>query len=76
MTVGPPPFDWFDAVQKGGAVAAVLLLGAVGWMDRERRRLLREIAARDLKLEALSERFIVLMTKIEMALFGGRQRGF
>ncbi len=72
----PPPFDWYDAVQKGGAIAALLELGALGWMDRERRRLLRENAAKDQKLEGLSERFIVLMTKIEMALFGGGHKGF
>lgn len=70
-----PPFDWFDAVQKGGAVAALLLLGALGWMDRERRRLLRENTAKDMKLEAMSERMIMLMTKIEMLLFNGGHKG-
>ena len=60
---------------KGGAVAALLLLGALGWMDRERRRLLRENTAKDLKLEAMSERMIALMTKIEMLLFNGGHKG-
>lgn len=71
---------WFQKVQEGGAVAAVLLLGALVWMAKDRNRLLESlkqrdaiIAEKDAKLESLSERALVLFTKVETFLFQGRQ---
>ncbi len=41
----PAAFDWFDAIQKGGAVSAVLTVGALGWVIRDRARILVAYAA-------------------------------
>lgn len=64
--------DWFQFVKDGGAVAAVMLLGAVFWLDRERRRLVDELNSKDEKLVNLSERWLVVLTEIKTFLFSGK----
>lgn len=63
---------WFQIVKDGGAVAAVLLLGALVWMDRERRRLVEENKLKDGQLVNLSERTVIVMTEIKTFLFSGK----
>lgn len=71
---------WFQKVQEGGAIAAVLLLGALIWLNVDRKRLLSAleakdaiIADKDAKLENLSERTLVLLAEVKTFLFhGGR----
>lgn len=67
---------WYQKVQEGGAISAVLLLGALVWMANDRNRLLKAleakdeiIADKDAKLLSLSERALVLFTKVETFLF-------
>lgn len=75
-----PIEQWFQIVKDGGAVAAVLLLGAVLWLNADRNRLLEAlkdkdsiIADKDTKLETLSERTLVLLAEVKTFLFhGGR----
>lgn len=64
--------QWFQYVKDGGAVAAVLLLGAVIWLDRDRDRLIAENKSKDDKLVSLSERTVTVMTEIKTFLFSGR----
>lgn len=72
--------QWFQFVKDGGAISAVLLLGAVLWLNADRNRLLDAlkdkdsiIADKDEKLETLSERTLVLLAEVKTFLFhGGR----
>ena len=71
---------WFQKIQEGGAISAVLLLGALLWMNSDRKRLISAleikdaiIADKDKKLENLSERTLVLLAEVKTFLFhGGR----
>lgn len=71
---------WFQKVQEGGAISAVLLLGALIWMAIDRKRLLDALDAKDVLIKTkddqllnLSERTMVVLTRIETFLFhGGR----
>lgn len=70
--------QWFEVVQKGGAICAVLLLGALIWMNADRKRLLTSLSAKDDllkekddKLASLSERTLVTLAEIRTFLFQG-----
>jgi F0F1-type ATP synthase membrane subunit b/b' len=71
---------WFQKVQDGGAITAVLLLGALIWMAGDRKRLLdalenkdKLIATKDADLKNLSEQTLVLLAEVKTFLFhGGR----
>jgi F0F1-type ATP synthase membrane subunit b/b' len=71
---------WFQKVQEGGAIAAVLLLGALLWMNVDRKRLLAAlerkdeiIAKKDEDLKNLSSEVLVLLAEVKTFLFhGGR----
>jgi hypothetical protein len=71
---------WFQKVQEGGAIAAVLLLGALIWMNVDRKRLLAAlelkdelIAKKDNDLLAISKETSVLLAEVKTFLFhGGR----
>ncbi len=71
---------WFQKVQEGGAIAAVLLLGALVWMNVDRKRLLaaldrkdETIAKKDEDLKNLSSEVLVLLAEVKTFLFhGGR----
>lgn len=71
---------WFQKVQEGGAIAAVLLLGALIWIARDRNRLLdalenkdKLIASKDADLKSLAEQTLVLLAEVKTFLFhGGR----
>jgi hypothetical protein len=60
-----PSQDWFEIVQRGGAITSPLLLAALIWMNRERIRLIGEVASKDAKLEGIAERTITLMTELK-----------
>jgi hypothetical protein len=64
--------QWFQVVKDGGAVAAVLLLGALVWMNRERLRLIEENKEKDEKLATLSAQTLTVMTEIRTFLFSGK----
>lgn len=64
--------DWFQFVKDGGAVAAVMLLGAVFWLVRDRDRLIADLKSKDDKLVNLSERWLVVLTEIKTFLFSGK----
>lgn len=68
--------QWLVWAKEGGAILSPFLLGALFWMNGDRNRLLEAlskkdttIADKDEKLASVSERSIVLMTKIETFLF-------
>lgn len=71
---------WFQKVQEGGAITAVLLLGALIWMNLDRKRLLAAlelkdqiIAKKDDDLQSLSKETLVLLAEVKTFLFhGGR----
>lgn len=71
---------WFQVVKDGGAVAAVLELGALLWLNIDRNRLLNALMHKDTllkekddKLASLSERTLVLLAEVKTFLFhGGR----
>ena len=71
---------WFQKVQEGGAITAVLLLGALIWMNVDRKRLLAAlelkdqiIAKKDSDLQSLSKETLVLLAEVKTFLFhGGR----
>lgn len=63
---------WFQAVKDGGAVAAILELGALIWLNLDRNRLIDENKSKDDQLASLSERTVVVMTEIKTFLFSGR----
>ena len=64
---------WFDFIQRAGGVAAVLELGALLWMNVDRKRLLDALEVKDKQLSDLSERTMVLLAELKTFLFhGGR----
>lgn len=63
---------WFQVVKDGGAIAAVLLLGALIWMNIDRNRLIDELKVKDEKLVSLSERTITILTELRTFLFNVR----
>lgn len=63
---------WFQVVKDGGAIAAVLELGALIWLNIDRNRLIAENKDKDDKLGDLSERTVVVMTEIKTFLFSGK----
>lgn len=65
---------WLQTVKDGGSIAAVLLLGAVIWLNIDRNRLIEENKEKDEKLGDLAERTIVIMTEIRTFLFNMRDR--
>lgn len=65
--------DWFSYVKDSGASAVPLLLGALIWMNAERRRLLEENKEKDEKIEALATQVITLAAEIKTFLFNERK---
>ncbi len=63
---------WFQVVKDGGAIAAILELGALVWLNVDRNRLLEENKAKDTQLVSLAERTIGTMTEIKTFLFNVR----
>ena len=63
---------WFQVVKDGGAIAAVLELGALVWLNVDRNRLIEENKAKDSQLVSLSERTITIMTELKTFLFNVR----
>lgn len=71
---------WVAFVKEGGMYCAVLELGALLWLNVDRKRLLESLSAKDVllkekddKLASLSERTLVFMAEIKTFLFqGGR----
>lgn len=63
---------WFQVVKDGGAVAAILELGALVWLNVDRNRLIEESKAKDTQLVSLAERTITIMTELKTFLFNTR----
>lgn len=63
---------WFQVVKDGGAIAAILLLGALIWLNIDRNRLIEELRVKDEKLVSLSERTITILTELRTFLFNVR----
>ena len=70
----PGNFDWLTYVTNAGGYASPLLLAALFWFEKERRRLLDEVKQRDQKLDGLSERCLTVMVELRMFLF--EKKGF
>lgn len=67
------PEELLAYVKNGGAYCSPLLLLALLWMNQERSRLVKDLEAKNLKLETLSERTIAVMTELKTFLFSGRR---
>lgn len=67
------PFDWFAFVERAGAIAAVLELGALLWLNIDRNRLLTDLKEERGKVEKMAERVIELATDIRTYLFNERK---
>ncbi len=63
---------WFQIVKDGGAVAAILELGALVWLNIDRNRLIEDNRAKDTQLVSLAERTITIMTELKTFLFNVR----
>lgn len=64
---------WFDIAQKGGAIAAVLELGALLWLNDDRKRLLLSLEAKSREVKDLAERVITITTELKVFLFNERK---
>lgn len=64
----PISTDQLDLIQKGGMV--LLLLIAIWWLDKDRRRLIAENKSMNDKLTDLSERTIVAMVELRGTVRG------
>lgn len=65
--------QWFAFVKEAGAYISPLLLGALIWMDRDRKRLIAENMKKDDRLVDLSERSIAVATELKVFLFNERK---
>lgn len=59
-------------IDKAGSVAAVLELGALIWLAKDRSRILESLSEECKKSDALAEKVITIVTELRMFLF---QRG-
>lgn len=73
MGANTASFDWFNYIREGGVYSSLLLFGAVIFLNTERVRLLKEVKEREIKIEALAERVIVLATEVRNFLFNERK---
>lgn len=71
--------QWYQWAKDGGTILSPFLLGALVWMDAERRRLIASnkdkddrLFEKDDKLVSLSERTLVILAEIKTFLFRGR----
>ena len=65
--------DWFTFVQKGGAICAVLELGALIWLNADRNRLLASLDLKSKEVKDLAERVITIATELKVFLFNERK---
>lgn len=65
--------QWFSLVKEGGAYVAPLLLGAIFWLNQDRKRLIEENKTKDQRLVTLSEQSIALAAELKMFLFNERK---
>lgn len=65
--------QWFSLVKEGGAYVAPLLLGAILWLNQDRKRLIAENKLKDDRLVSLSEQSIAVSTELKMFLFNERK---
>jgi hypothetical protein len=65
--------QWFAFVKEAGAYISPLLLGAIVWLDSDRKRLIAENKLKDERLVSLSERFITVATELKTFLFNERK---
>ena len=65
--------QWFSLVKEGGAYVAPLLLGAIFWLNQERKRLIEENKLKDERLVSLSEQSIAVAAELKMFLFNERK---
>ena len=63
---------WIQTVREGGAIAAVLELGALVWLHVDRGRLIDQMKSKDEQLVHLSEKTITIMTELKTFLFNVR----
>lgn len=64
---------WLALVKEGGGYCAVLELGAIVWLAKDRARILDRLEEKSAKVEALAERVIVIATELRMFLFNERR---
>lgn len=65
--------EWFTLAKDGGAYISPLLMGAVFWLNADRKRLIEENKLKDDRLVALSERSITVATELKTFLFQERR---
>lgn len=65
--------QWFSLVKEGGAFVAPLLLGAILWLNQDRKRLIEENKLKDERLVSLSEQSIALAAELKLFLFNERK---
>lgn len=64
---------WFQKVNEGGGVAAVLELGAILWLLADRARLIADCKEETKKVHNLAERLLVVATELKTFLFSERR---
>ena len=65
--------DWITWAKEAGVYISPLLMGAVLWQEVERRRLLSEISALDIRVYELAERVLTISAELKMYLFNERK---
>jgi hypothetical protein len=64
---------WFQLAKEGGGYLSPFLLGAIIWLNMDRKRLIDDNAKKDQRLEALSDRIITVATELRTYLFSERK---
>jgi len=56
--------QWIDLAQRGGAIICPFLLGAIMWLNQDRKRLIEENKLKDERLVSLSERSLTVFAEV------------
>lgn len=71
---------WLSFVERAGAVAAVLELGALMWLHKDRLRILldnkdlqAQLAAKSVEVKDLATQVVTIATELRMFLFNERK---
>lgn len=73
LTVLPTDFNLIQFVREGGSYCAVLELFAIGFLLRDRGRLLTTLKEKDVEIKSLAERIITISTELRNFLFTERR---
>lgn len=65
--------EWFAFAKEAGAYISPLLLGAILWLNEDRKRLIAENKQKDDRLVSLSERCLTVFAEVKTFMFNERK---